>query len=275
MMRLFRVHLAVLILFTVHFSLHSQTADTGSGPFSQHALSSSKQIDHTLFKIFLAKYVNTNHPSGINLVRYSQVSTQDRQLLKNYIKQLESVTISKYQREEQLPFWINLYNAVIIDTVLDHYPVKSVEEINLGEDIYSWGPWDAGLITIEGVTLSLNDIRHSILISVWKDPRIHYALCNGSVSAPDLHAEPFTRGNTQDLLNTLARNYINHIRGSEFVDGRLTLSSMYSWYMNDFGGTELRIKEHLMRYVSPTYKDKIKNYTGSIAYRYDWNLNGD
>ncbi len=158
---------------------------------------------------------------------------------------------------------------------MEYYPVSSIEEINLGEDIYSWGPWDAALVNIQGVDLSLNDIRHNILISVWKDPRIHYALCNGSVSAPDLHPEPFTRQNTPDLLNTLARNYINHIRGSEFVDGRLTLSSMYSWYMNDFGGTELRIKEHISRFVSPTYKNRIMNYSGTIDYRYDWNLNGN
>ncbi|MBN2510086.1 MAG: DUF547 domain-containing protein, partial [Spirochaetales bacterium] len=198
-----------------------------------------------------------------------------KQLLKEYIRLLQSVQISRFQREEQLPFWINLYNAVIIDLILDRYPVKSVEDITLGTDRFSWGPWDAGLVTIENVTLSLNDIRHGILVSVWNDPRVHYALCNGSVSSPDIHPEPFTRENTQGLLNTLARNYINHIRGSEFVNGRLTLSSMYSWYMNDFGGTELRIKEHLSGYVSPTYKDRIKRYNGTIAYRYDWNLNGE
>ena len=271
----FRPILIASVMLLLLFPLLCQNVDEDGGPFSQHALSSTKKIDHTMYKIFLAKYVNTNHPSGINLVRYSLVTKQDKLLLKEYIRQLESVPISRYQREEQLPFWINLYNAVIIDLILDRYPVKSIEDITLGTDRFSWGPWDAGLVTIENVTLSLNDIRHGILMSVWKDPRIHYALCNGSVSAPDINPEPFTRENTPDLLNTLARNYINHIRGSEFVDGRLTLSSMYSWYMNDFGGTELRIKEHIMGYVSPTYKDRIRKYNGTIAYRYDWNLNGE
>ncbi len=37
-------------------------------------------------------------------------------------------------------YWINLYNALTIKLVLDHYPVASIRDISPG--LFSFGPWD-------------------------------------------------------------------------------------------------------------------------------------
>ena len=58
-------------------------------------------------------------------------------------------------------YWINLYNALTVDPVLAHHPVKSIREIGGG-----WlfrGPWDDAIAKVAGRALSLNDIEHGVL----------------------------------------------------------------------------------------------------------------
>jgi hypothetical protein len=55
-----------------------------------------------LFTIsFLQNFVVTTDPSGINRVRYQAVSTADFAALQGYIRSMQEMTISNYNRAEQ------------------------------------------------------------------------------------------------------------------------------------------------------------------------------
>jgi hypothetical protein len=56
----------------------------------------------------------------------------------------------KRPRSEQKAHWINLYNALTIKVVLEHYPVKSIRGIKISPGILSSGPWGAKLKGIDG-----------------------------------------------------------------------------------------------------------------------------
>ena len=86
------------------------------------------------------------------------------------------------------------------------------------------------LLQIEDEEVSLNDIEHRILRPIWKDPRLHYALNCASLGCPNLQPESFHPGNVESLLNSGARDYINHPRGSLFEnEDDLLLSKIYDW----------------------------------------------
>ena len=61
-----------------------------------------------------------------------------------------------------MAYWINLYNALTIKVILDHYPVESIWDIDISPGIFADGPWGRKLMTIEGETVSLDDIEHQI-----------------------------------------------------------------------------------------------------------------
>ena len=67
-------------------------------------------VDNHIYQEFLTKYIHSDS-SGMNLVAYSQVSTSDKAQLENYINYLATIKISQYNRNEQLAYWANLYNA--------------------------------------------------------------------------------------------------------------------------------------------------------------------
>lgn len=108
-----------------------------------------------------------------NRFRYKAVSDTDHQKLKDYLDYLSRLTPVEYPREIQKAYWINLYNALTVDLILQHYPVESITDIG---SWYHFGPWDDEVVTASGQPLTLNDIEHRILRPLWEDNRIHYAV---------------------------------------------------------------------------------------------------
>ncbi len=237
-----------------------------------HDPASTVAVDHTPWQRFLDAYLMRDDPSGINRLRYARVSAADREALAGYLERLQSVPVSELNRNEQRAYWINLYNALTVKVVLDHYPVSSITRINLG-GLFSRGPWNARLATVEGQGLSLNDIEHRILRPIWKDPRIHYAVNCASLGCPNLQGRAYTAANADELLEEAARGYVNHPRGARFQDGVLVLSSIYDWFREDFGGSRQGVFRHLLRYARPALAEMLRGYGGRIRYEYDWTLN--
>ncbi len=234
---------------------------------------SSQVIDHSLWDTILTKYLVTDHLSAINRFRYGAVTAEDRQSLNNYLAQLQQIKVTQLNRTEQKAFWINVYNALTIKVILDHYPVKSIMDVDISPVFFSNGPWDAKLLNIEGEKLSLNDIEHRILRPIFTDNRVHYALNCASLGCPNLQSKPFTAANTEQLLDDGAKGYINHARGAQAIDGKVKVSSIYKWFQADFGGSEQKVIDHLLLYAQDDLAQTLHAYKGKLSFDYNWNLN--
>jgi hypothetical protein len=230
---------------------------------------SSAHIDHSVWSAFLEKYLVARE---INRIRYAQVMPDDRRALEAYITGLAALPISEYSRSEQLPYWINLYNALTVQLVLAHYPVKSIRDVDISPGLFSFGPWDKELITVEEQSLTLNDIEHHILRPIWNDPRLHYTLNCAAVGCPNLQPAAFTATNTDLFMERGARDFING-RGVRITNGKLIVSSIYAWFTEDFGGSEAGVLDHLRRYAAPPLAARLASFRRIDGDAYDWRLN--
>lgn len=233
---------------------------------------SARTVDHAAWGGFLAAHVSTG-PDGINRLAYGRVSAADRGSLKAYVGRLAAEPVSTLNRAEQRALWINLYNALTVDVVLDHHPVASIRDIDISPGLFSDGPWGRKLVAIEGENVSLDDIEHRILRPVWRDPRLHYALNCASLGCPNLLAKPFTAANADELLDIAARAYVNHPRGAHVSEGKLVVSSIYAWFEADFGGSDAGVIAHLKRFAAPELRAALDGVTRIDDDAYDWRLN--
>ena len=160
-----------------------------------------------------------------------------------------------------------------VNVVLEHYPVASIRDIDISPGFLSFGPWDKKLLSIEGQAVSLNDIEHRVLRPLWRDPRLHYALNCASLGCPNLQTTAFTAVNTPALLDASARDYVNHPRGVSIIDGELRVSSIYSWFREDFGDSEAGVIKHLRRYASAGFAAELAGFDHIDDDDYDWSLN--
>jgi hypothetical protein len=241
--------------------------------FNKRDNASTMTVDHSLWAGLLKTYVKPSE-DGVNRFAYGKVTNAARTRLKNYLTALQAAEVSKLNEKEQRAFWANLYNALTIEVILDHYPVKSIRDIAISPGLFAVGPWGKKLAKVEGRDLSLDDIEHRILRKVWKDPRVHYSVNCASIGCPNLPNVPFTGATLEAMLDQGAKDYINHPRGvSVDAKGRLTVSRIYNWFAEDFGSSDANILAHLKTYAAPDLKAKLEAAKSISAYDYDWSLN--
>jgi len=230
-------------------------------------------IDHSNWQMILDKYIKIqklDKQPGINFFNYKTVSAKDRAILVGYLEKQQAIDPRDYSKKEQFAYWVNLYNALTIELILDNYPVKTITKIG---PLLSFGPWDEDAAEVAGEVLTLNDIEHKILRPIWNDPRIHYAVNCASYSCPNLSQQAFTADNTESLLDQAAKDYVNHPRGVSFNGNRLMLSKIYKWYADDFGSSEQELLTHITQYAMPELAKQLNVFDGKITYDYDWRLN--
>ena len=255
-------------------------AANGVGKFSNYAKGATQVVDHGAWDKLLKTYVVAG-PDGLNRVRYKAFKAGGHGALKSYIKRLERVRPTTLARAEQYAYWVNLYNAKTIDVVLASYPVKSIRDISINEGLIGFlkksvgkgGPWKAKIMTVEGEKLSLDDIEHGILRPVFRDPRVHYAVNCASVGCPNLQKAAFTGANLEKLLDAGATAYINSPRGFQISGRQVTASSIYSWFVEDFGGNARGVLKHAAKYAKPALAKKLSRALSISDYAYDWSLN--
>ncbi len=236
-----------------------------------YAAQSTQTIDHGKWQLILEDYLIADHESGVNRVDYEAL-IDDKALLEEYISAMAKIDPREYKKDEQMAYWINLYNALTVLLIVNEYPTQSITK--LGETTIAFGPWDDFAITIAGKDLSLNDIEHRILRPIWQDDRIHFAVNCASIGCPNLQPEVFTSENLNTLLDIGAEEYLAHPRALRFEEDTLVLSSLFEWYASDFGSDLPATLAKLSEYAPDELREDLKGHQGEIKYEYDWGLNG-
>ncbi len=236
-----------------------------------HDPDSTHRIDHSTWAAFLNRYLSQGS-DGINRIDY-RAALNARGGLHGYMQELEAVPVSRLNRDEQFAYWVNLYNALTVATVMDHYPVDTIRDIDISSGLFSNGPWGAALVEVEAMPLTLDDIEHRILRPIWRDARVHYAVNCAALGCPNLYAEPFYAGRLDQQLDDAARDFVNHPRGARIEEGELYVSSIYDWFESDFGGSEMGVINHLKRFAEPGLAAQLNDITEIEDHGYDWLLN--
>jgi len=266
------ISILLLVVATATYFLLKPTQYTVA-PFWLDANEASvEQVNHSEWQYVLDEYLITDDSSGINRMDYESLLEDDEERLIAYVDYLSQLDPRQYSRDEQFAYWVNLYNALTVKLILQHYPIDSITK--LGKNKLSFGPWDDPITTIVDQTLSLNDIEHRILRPTWKDYRIHFAVNCASNGCPDLQPTAYTQNTIESLLNQAATDYLKHPRGVKFEGEKLILSSIFDWYKEDFGRNTKQLLQTLSKHLEPEMSERLKTYKGTIHYEYDWGLNG-
>ena len=229
-------------------------------------------VDHSAWSCFLSRYLITDS-QGLNRLRYGSVTRQDRNSLKCYLQRLQMVDTRTLNRNEQLAFWFNLYNARTVEFVLDNYPIRSIRQIKQNFTDFV-GPFDdEGAVTVLGKPLSLTDIESGIVRPVAKDPRIHFALNCASFGCPNLSPTAWTGQNLDQRLNAAAYQYINSDRAVKRSIRGLRVTKIFKWYKADFGETDQAVLNFIRQYADCNTLNKLAGREKIAGYFYDWSLN--
>ena len=233
-------------------------------------------FDHThrAWADVLARYTVRTGPTSN--VRY-QALGKSRSVLQGYLRELEAVskeTFASFSRDQQLAFLINAYNALTVELILDHYPVKSIRDIG---GLFS-SPWKKKFFVLLGEKHSLDDMEHEMLRKRFEEPRIHFALVCASKGCPALRGEPFVATRLGSQLEEAAHLFLTDKGKNRYEPNSSTLylSSIFKWYGDDFKKEYGSFKEFVSnRIVADTESQKRarSDRTKVEFLDYDWSLN--
>ncbi|MEM9237532.1 MAG: DUF547 domain-containing protein [Verrucomicrobiota bacterium] len=194
--------------------------------------------------------------------------------LNTYLNVLGEVSESEFKRwnrNQELAFLINLYNAATLKLVVDHYPVKSIKKIGGFK-----GPWKQSVVRAFGKTYTLDQVEHELIRGNYDEARIHFAVNCASVGCPHLRGEAFRGDRLDQQLDDQTRIFLadpskNRIFAKK---GQLELSPIFKWYEEDFVKQSGSVEKFIAPYVAEEHRAKLATGGHKIRHtKYDWSLN--
>jgi len=211
--------------------------------------------DHSIWHDLVLRNVSAD-----GKVNYQGIKSQ-RSILKQYLEHLAANPVqSSWSRNQQLAYWINAYNAFTVELILQHYPLKSIMDLDK--------PWDRKFIKLGSLTYSLNQIEHEIVRPQFKDARIHFALVCAATSCPKLLNQAYTESQVQAQLDRQTRYFLNKSGKNQLSTNQVAISQLFNWYGDDF-----KTKGSIIDYLNQYATVKIDPQAKVSFTEYDWSLN--
>jgi hypothetical protein len=180
----------------------------------------------------------------------------------------------------KLAFYLNAYNAMVFEGVLERGPEKE-------------SVWSGGLISgrrffvstkfrLDGSETSLKSLEDDVIRSDFRDPRVHAALNCASLGCPRLPREAFDPERLDEQLDAAMTEFVEEERNVAVAEAQqtITLSRIFDWFKDDFVGFERKrgsAKPSVVGYVNryrkskpaldPTYRIRFAEYDKRINSR--------
>lgn len=160
------------------------------------------------------------------LVDYASIKT-DRTALDSLVDNIGAADLSDATDDQQLAFYINTYNILTIRSVVDAYPIESIQEID--------EVWDKTWL-VAGESISLNHIEHEILREQFSEPRIHVAINCASIGCPPLLDVPYYPDQMDSLLTIASLRFAasDSHNQVDFDQKTARISAVFDWFGEDF-----------------------------------------
>jgi hypothetical protein len=225
-------------------------------------------------------------------VYYSAVRAE-RGRLDRYVASLNvaPATYERWSREAKLAFWLNAYNAVVLQTVAHHYPIRGkAPGYPAGSIRQIPGAFERTGHRLAGRVLSLDEIEKTILPE-FRDPRVYLALGRGAAGSGRLRSEAYTSARLEAQLDAVRSEFVTHhaMFRIDRLAGQISVTPIISWREADFieaydagaegpFGRRSPVERAILTFATPSLlrleRDFIdRNDFRIVFHDFDWRLN--
>ena len=224
---------------------------------------------------------------------YYRALKSDRSRFDRYIASLDvaSSAYDAWTREQKIAYWINAYNAFVLKTIIDNYPIKGgskefpVNSVRQIPGAFEKLPHRAG-----GRTVTLDEIDKTILAEL-KEPRALLALGRGSIGGGRLHSEAYAAARLDEQLKKVQSECVTRKEcvTIDTAQGTLAVTPLFGWrepqFTETLGQQELAanpgrtpLERAILRLITPHVLPMEREFLAENKFKltyqpYDWRLN--
>jgi hypothetical protein len=197
-----------------------------------------------------------------------------RKLLIAIQESLEQVPIQAplkhFTRDEQLAYWLNLYNVTVLNEIIKNYPERNLKKLMTGKNSIL----SKKILNVAGVPLSLDDIEYTILKHNYNsDPLIIYGLYQGYIGSPNIRKKAYTGSDVWRALKNNASEFVNSNRGTAPKDEKtFRVSSLYERNKAYFPDFDDDLTKHLLTYIEGEERSELQAAKAIRADIDDWTV---
>ena len=215
----------------------------------------------------------------------------ERRRLDDYVREIALTDVDKQTKNEQMAFWLNAYNALVLRTVIDHYPAPRRSTDYPQRSIRQTpGSFERLTHRVGGRTLTLDQIEQTIF-PTFDDPRLYFAVGRGAVGGGRLRSEAFAADIIERQLAEVASECVTRAECIQVdaATNKLMASAIFSWREKEFVAayadkaalayaSRSPVERAILAFVRPkllqTERDFLEKNSFQLAYKpFDWSLN--
>ena len=225
---------------------------------------------------------------------YYRALQAERGRLSRYTASLNAPSIAagygSWSSNQKKAFWINAYNAFVLQTVVASYPINGKSSMYPPNSIRQIpGAFEKTPHLVAGKSVTLDQIE-TVVLAEFDDPRVYLALGRGAVGSGRLRSEAFSTKAFDRKLDDVKKQFATSPRWSNIdaVAAKVSISPILSWrsaafikkYADDSFDLPKRepIERAAIGFLRPHLLDAeeefIKKNTFQLTYEpFDWRLN--
>jgi hypothetical protein len=222
---------------------------------------------------------------------YYRALKSDRRSLDGYLATLERTAVEGWSREEQVALWLNAYDAIVLRTVINRYPIAGTSREYPSKSIRQIaGAFERATHKVAGRAVTLDGIEGDIL-NGFGDPRVFLALGRGSVGGGRLRSEAFTGAQLEAQLQQVATEFPTRHELLRVDTGarRMSVTPIVSWRQGSFiaayadradprFASRSPIERAVIAFVLPNLLPAERSFVQAnefavVFHDYDWRLN--
>jgi hypothetical protein len=225
---------------------------------------------------------------------YYRALQADRGRLSRYIASLNTPSVAsgyqKWSDDQKKALWLNAYNALVLQTVVNHYPIRAAAKGYPANSVRQIpGAFEKTTHAIAGKQLTLDQIETTVLAE-FGDPRVYIALGRGAIGSGRLRSEAFGAKAVDKQLDDTKAQFAVTPRWVKVdaLGGKVSISPILSWRAAAFIGEyaddsfDLPKREPIERavigflrpHLLAAEEEFIRRNTFQLTYEpFDWRLN--
>lgn len=178
--------------------------------------------------------------------------------------------LTALSRNEQLAYWFNLHNIIVLVEIAEQYPVTDIKPFFDQNDPEAFV--NLRRFSLGGELISIGDIQYHVLTH-WPDPLVIYGFYFGAVGTPNIRTTAFTGSDVYDALRENAVDFINSLRGTQiWRTSELRVATYYERMSAVFPSFERDVQAHIMQYAKPDFRQRVINVSSVSAEINDWHI---
>jgi len=245
-------------------------------------------FSHEVFERLLRTYVDSS--GNVDYSKWQQ-DEPDLRSLDSYL-----AAVSRYSpessperfalRSDELAYWLYAYNAYVIKSILDRWPIESVTSVKAPlELVKGLGFFYQLRYLFGGEAYSLYAVENNIIRAQYRDARIHFVLNCASESCPVLRPELPAGEELEPFLQQAAIDFVSDSRNVRIDHDKreVVMSAIFKWYskdfINDLRRRNLTSEHGLIDYVTSVAPVELKEELRAasdfqiVFSDYDWAIN--